>query len=413
MWSGRLYNVRSLCSNTFLACRRAPGHHANDNLCSSRISKAPMQNNGFHTLAQAAQMQRRQELAVERWSMQTPLPMSMQDLKDMGEDDMRHRNVNIVHKELSIRLAHMFMQLKMLPCPLGSCCVVHCVMERYAKMVGDLEDFSPTSSTSAEWEELSSILKSFLRADAGTLQELMQELHILAHEEGDVFMQEVNDHLRDFFHLRIGTRFLVHHFLQSSGKGRPGYAGAFKFDCNAIVLAQQVAAESTSLCNHHLGEAPTIEIAENTMAETPSMCVPEVLSYMLMEVFKNACHAVVKRHSGYDGDSLPPVKCDILQMSSGLAVEIQDEGTGMSERQLARVGHFAYSTSSSPFVVAGRRKRSPPKSILSGCGVGIAICRLYAQYFGGDFVLSSKVGCGTSVRLHIGWSQSFRECLPT
>jgi len=337
----------------------------------------------------------------------------MQDLKDMGEHIMRHQNLNIVHKELCTRLAHMFMQLKMLPCPLGDCFAVHCVMERYAKMVGDLEDLCTAASSSVEWEELSSILKLFLRDDASTLQEIMQELHILAHEEGDVFMQEVNDHLQHFFHLRIGTRFLVHHFLQSSGKGRPGYAGAFKFDCNASDIAQQVAAESTSLCRFHLGEAPMIKIDENSMAEKSSMCVPEILSYMLMEVFKNACHAVVKHHSGNNVDSLPPVKCDILQTPSGLAVEIQDEGTGMSKGQLARAGQFAYSTSSSPFVVAGRRRRSPPKSILSGCGVGIAICRLYAQYFGGDFVMSSMVGAGTSVHLRVGWSQSFRECLPT
>merc|ERR1712061_655292 len=64
------------------------------------------------------------------------------------------------------------------------------------------------------------------------------------------------------------------------------------------------------------------------------------------------------------------------------------------------VGRFTYSTNT---------ERSP----LAGYGMGLALSRLYAQYFGGDLTLSSKVGIGTDVSLRTAWLDGHQEHLPS
>merc|ERR1712154_268333 len=125
------------------------------------------------------------------------------------------------------------------------------------------------------------------------------------------------------------------------------------------------------VCKAHTGLAPSIfvvEDGEGSMSVSP-MCMPAVLSYVLREVFKNACRAVVERHADSDEDPLPPVQCHIMHGKTGLLIKISDRGGGICPADMEKVGRFAHSTS---------RRRGE----LAGYGVGLALSRLYARYFG-------------------------------
>jgi len=207
--------------------------------------------------------------------------------------------------------------------------------------------------------------------------------------------------LEHFFQLRIGTRLLLQQHIESRGDGRPGFSGVLQLEGNLAEIARRAAQESARVCTAHAGQAPSINVVdegEGSM-QVSSMCMPAVLSYVLRELFKNACRAVVQRHADSYDDPLPPVQCHIMHAKTGLLIKISDLGGGICPADMAKVGRFAHSTS---------RTRGE----LAGYGVGLALSRLYAQYFGGDLTLSSKVGIGTDASLRTAWLGDHRERLP-
>lgn len=73
------------------------------------------------------------------------------------------------------------------------------------------------------------------------------------------------------------------------------------------------------------------------------------------------------------------------RFGSGVAIAVEDTGTGMSEATLARACDPLFTTKPE-----GR-----------GTGLGLATVRDFANEAGGDLDITSKLGCGTSVRLHL------------
>jgi pyruvate dehydrogenase kinase 2/3/4 len=219
---------------------------------------------------------------------------------------------------------------------------------------------------------------------------------------------KVNQVLTDFFTLRTGMRFLIQHYIECRQRRRYGYSGILQLSCAPAKLAKAAVRDSTKLCQTSLGQAPAIKI-RGDRSETLTY-VPTVLQYMLNEIFKNACRAVVERHahSGYD-DILPPVICQIDGTLDGVTITIRDEGGGMSAEQLGRVFDFLYTTYKPAW--NGKAKKTE-SGTLAGYGVGLPLSRMYARYFGGDLVAKSTEGVGTEVSIHLCRSPVCSEVLP-
>merc|ERR1740129_2632019 len=103
------------------------------------------------------------------------------------------------------------------------------------------------------------------------------------------------------------------------------------------------------LCRAHLGQAPHVIVQE----------VPMHLAYMLTEVLKNACRAVVERHGDGFDDELPPVRVQIVHGYEDVTVKISDEGGGISRTRMGNIWKFMYSTykrSKSPWQAATRSR---------------------------------------------------------
>jgi pyruvate dehydrogenase kinase 2/3/4 len=224
---------------------------------------------------------------------------------------------------------------------------------------------------------------------------------------------EVNQVLSDFFTLRTGMRFLLQHHMESRRGRKFGYSGILQLSCNPAKVATSAARDSSKLCRATLGQVPDI-IVKGDVSETLTY-VPPVLQYILTEVFKNSCRAVVERHgySGFD-DDLPPVLCEIEGSRDGLTIRIRDEGNGMSKEQLARVWDFMYTTYKSSKAWKGCESTGQGQSgVLAGYGVGLPLSRMYARYFGGDVTVSSKEGHGTEICIKLCRSPVCGEVLPS
>jgi len=225
---------------------------------------------------------------------------------------------------------------------------------------------------------------------------------------------EVNKVLMDFFTLRTGIKFLMQHYMEARKGKRYGFAGIFQLDCRPANIARKAALESSRVCGLALGQAPEI-VVRGDVDETLTY-VPVVLQYMLQEIFKNACRAVVEKHyAPGDDDTLPPVVCDVEAGADRMVLKIRDQGCGMSRQELDKMWGFMHSTyKHSPW--ARGESGSDIKasgSVLAGYGVGIPLSRMYAQYFGGDLQASSQEGQGTEVIISLSHSPLCQEVLPS
>lgn len=228
---------------------------------------------------------------------------------------------------------------------------------------------------------------------------------------------------------RIGVRFLIQHHIESF-RNREGHSGILQLECSPAAVTQRAANDATTLCRFHLGQAPHVLVQEAVPGTFTY--VPMHLHYMLTEVLKNACRAVVEHHGhGFD-DELPSVRCQIVHGYEDVTFKISDEGGGISRTRMGDVWKFMYSTYKKPgrcpwkAAVRSRGRYGPcagdssgnplqqqtAGGVLAGYGVGLSLSRLYAQYFGGDLKILSLDGFGTDVYLHLSRLGTRYEFLP-
>jgi len=341
---------------------------------------------------------------IMRWGNHHMTPQMMQDLCHIGLDQNRRLgHTRFLRQELCIRFAHSVIGLWSLPHALTGREGINVVVKRHIESILSLES-SPCPRTGAQDEEFTNLLQHINKKHDDVLRLVVQDVHSLAAEFGNEYKSlqpQVHTTLERFFQLRIGTRLLLQQHVESRGGGRPGFSGVLQLEGNLAEIARKAAQEIAWVCTEHVGEAPSINVAddmEGSMRVSP-MCIPAVLSYLFREVFKNACRAVVERHADRYDDPLPTVQCRIIHDKTGLLIKISDFGGGICPADMAKVGRFVHSTSRS-------------RDELAGYGVGLALSRLYAQYFGGEITLSSNVGVGTDVSFRTAWLGNHRECLP-
>jgi len=356
---------------------------------------------------------------VAHFGMREPTPMSLKDLCAIGHDLRRRReHGEFLHRELRIRLAHRVLELQSLPCHFSERRGVKEVIRWYTGAIRDLEN-CPRPRTAAQDESFTQLLRTLFQDYIADIESIALEVQDLQAELGSRYgaiQSELDAGLRKYLTGRIGLRFLWQHYIASCNN-QPGYSGIIELDCNPAEIARKTAKESVKLCRAHLGESPQIVVEEESPGVTT--CAPMHLQYILMEVFKNACRAVVERHGG-EGISLPSVSCQIVHGSEGVTLKISDKGGGIAHNRLGDVWKLMYSTyKKSPRCAGGcgsggrLRRLSPGKgSALAGYGVGLALSRLYAQHFGGDLKLASVDGLGTDVYVELSQRADRCENLP-
>jgi len=372
---------------------------------------------------------------VSQWALEMPTAVTLREIRDIGLDrKVRRKHGQFLHRELKIRFAQRVLELSSLPYGLPQRVGMRDVIRWYTEFVSDLED-APEPVSGHQDEEFTNLLSRIFENHSEVIQAMAFGVQDLMREMGESYsiaQPEVDRALRRFFIARIGVRFLLQHHIESY-RNRDGCSGILQLECSPLLVARKAAADSTALCRAHLGQAPQIIVTETTPGTFTY--VPMHLHYMLLEVLKNACRAVVERHGhGFD-DPLPPVRVQIVHGQDDLTLKISDEGGGFSRALQEDVWKFMWSTyqrspwaslakdSVLPRPSSGDSAANPlqrphvqasgPSGILAGYGVGLSLSRLYAQYFGGDLRILTMDGYGTDVYLHLSRLGNHCENLPT
>ena len=140
------------------------------------------------------------------------------------------------------------------------------------------------------------------------------------------------------------------------------------------VDANEVVHSSIDLCGALIRQATrnfTVDLGEDL---PPIKVNPQQIKQVIVNLLMNACQALSNR------DDKIICSTSLSRPDSTVSIVINDEGAGIAESDLSEIFKPFFTT----------------KRDTGGTGLGLAICKSIVDEFGGDIVLESEIGIGTT-----------------
>lgn len=367
-------------------------------------------------------------------------PVTLKNLYHFGraaavDPAQRLRNAQFLHRELPIRISQRVLELETLPLGMTQTQPIRNLVSWFTDYFYMIYDHPfPTDDRGEETftEVLTQVLQDPNRVVEticrGALE--VKKSPSMMEDSKDVQVA-IDSVLSRFYMARIGLRFLIEHHIQSR-EVREGYAGIIQSRCSPIECVEHAWQEASLICQHHLGEAPELDILQiardgtrkrnheqSDMPDIHLTYVPGHLVYMLTEVLKNASRATVEFAEGRKNfkGPIPPIRVIIVDGANDVTIRVSDEGGGITRKNMDRVWSYLHTTAqNSPLLLMTPETEDltggSSMPALAGYGVGLPLSRLYARYFGGDLAIKSLEGFGTDAYLHVSRLGQDCENLP-
>ncbi|CBH08845.1 developmentally regulated phosphoprotein [Trypanosoma brucei gambiense DAL972] len=165
--------------------------------------------------------------------------------------------------------------------------------------------------------------------------------------------------------------------------------------------------DAQSICTNFYGSCPGVKFIILKDEKPMKLAyLSSTISYVVIELMKNAFRATVESHSDLtsptiDCDDAPQVEVlvNIKEGSSHACIRISDEGLGMTVAQAKMAMSYAHTSAKKCLIGShlGQEDGGENVAPLAGYGFGLPMSRVYARHFGGDLVLNTMEGYGTSV----------------
>jgi len=366
---------------------------------------------------------------VEEFARKSATAVRLEDLYRWGRGDVstRLKMARFLRREVAVRNAQLCKELQLFPFGLAATVGVSEVVDNFSSYVDALAK-SSEPKTLEDDAAFTLLLQSILEDQMNVIRRLgegVREVRAAVDENGyEAIRSEVDRILDRFFMRRIGLRFLLEHHIQSA-EVQPGVSGIIHSNVAVGPILRAAAEEARELCKNSFGEAPEVDVVGDgdggdfawglgSLAnldlshDRKFTYVPIHLRFSCSVILQNACFAVARKH-GRGGSSsgvpLPRVLAIFSHGEEEVAVKVSDQGGGIPRSDL----HLAWSYFDRPLTqeptpqeepARGRRHTMPLGSGIPP-GVGLALARLHARYYGGDLVLKSIEGHGTDAYLFL------------
>lgn len=391
-----------------------------------------------------------------QYSQKEPHPVSLRQLAGYGRKLTKQKvlaSANFVRLELPIRLALRIRDLQTLPFGVVNNFHLAQIYESYYHLFNAFRKI-PTISTLSENEEFCNVISAILDQHVFNLSHLMMGalestiFNNLQQEDLDYFMSSM---LRS----RISRRVIVEEHLSLSENHKkypyqenpPDYIGEIFQNCNAkehFDIVGKFIADSMSEFFPHPELMPDL-IIEGDQNATFQFMVPH-LHYLFGEILRNSFEATIKTH-GHNKHKLPPVKITVIDSKKSVMFRISDKGGGIAHSKLKSIWSFGKSpelareslanfhripglqlysnlqvTSAGSSIVetqlngltltsvgdinkiSTQKKKSTLELLITRpykykLGLGLPMCKVYADYWNGDLSMNSLEGYGSDTCL--------------
>lgn len=367
----------------------------------------------------------------------TPLSLSNMYRYASTSPDQRLRNAQFLHGELTIRVAQRAHELLHFPHGLSGNAAMEKVARTYLNFLSKLLSSKPPSNAEEE-RNFTQMLRRFVLNRAAIPVDIASGLddYVTSSRSDNQRMDstrllDIEYALYRFFTGRVGLRFLMEHHILSDPSLQDvdlyrkqsyytyipqqddvgSYIGCIQKNCNTIQEVQRVAAQVMQQSFEKFGITPNIEVVDASVKSKfrnrAFTYVPHHLHYMVAELLKNSCQAVIRQHAGRPGllkNKLPPVRVVVSKGAEDVTIKVADTGGGIPRSTFKRIWSFVHSNNDT-------KAKLSSHSPTDGCAAntahkqerefGLPLARVYARYFGGELILKSMEGYGVDAYLYL------------
>ena len=380
-----------------------------------------------------------------RYLQLEPHPVSLRQLAGYGKTLTRQKIIgssNFVRLELPIRLAMRIRDLQTLPYMVASNLHLAQVYESYYNLFEAIRKI-PKIQSLEDNDKFCEILGSLLDAHISNLSHLMMgalEISILKALSG----YELDEFMSLMLRSRISRRVIVEQHLSLSDLYRKhpysrkpaDYIGEIFYQCKT---ADHLRLAADFVKHSMLGLCPDIVkmpdvIVDGDVDARISFIQPH-LHYLFGEILRNSYEAVISAHKDKPG-KMPPIKVTIINSDRHIQFRISDRGPGIPHNQLSNIWSFrkkpAVARESlacihrmpglnlsdrhleddiferSSIDEASQQTTGDFNSTLAHLikrphdlklGLGLPMCKVYADYWNGYLLINSLRGYGTDTLL--------------
>ncbi|GEQ71782.1 hypothetical protein JCM33374_g5468 [Metschnikowia sp. JCM 33374] len=391
-----------------------------------------------------------------KYSEKSPHPVSLRQLAGYGKKLTKQKvlaSANFVRLELPIRLAMRIRDLQTLPFGVVNNFHLAQIYESYYHSFNAFRKIGTINSL-AENEKFCKVISALLDQHVFNLSHLMMGalessiLENLPQHELDLFMSSM---LRS----RISRRVIVEEHLSLTEihkkhpfqENPPDYIGEIFHNCNASEQFQKVGdLVRDSMVDYFPDKSKMPDlIIEGDVNASFQFMVPH-LHYLFGEILRNSFEATIKTHGGKGNSKLPPIKITIIDSKKQIVFRISDRGGGISHNKLESMWSFGKSPqlarnslanfhripglqmysnlqvtpAGSSIVetqnglgqtsvadinqISTRTKKSTLEQLITRpykykLGLGLPMCKVYADYWNGDLTMNSLEGYGSDTCL--------------
>eukprot|EP00638_Chattonella_subsalsa_P007902 CAMPEP_0117752218 /NCGR_PEP_ID=MMETSP0947-20121206/11475_1 /TAXON_ID=44440 /ORGANISM="Chattonella subsalsa, Strain CCMP2191" /LENGTH=359 /DNA_ID=CAMNT_0005570819 /DNA_START=275 /DNA_END=1354 /DNA_ORIENTATION=+ len=337
------------------------------------------------------------------------LSMLLEGSDQIGTTSLREainiQNASFLYRELPIRCARAVKKLDSLPM-LSEMPSVKQVRQWYTDSFEDFRN-SPYPHCPELEEKFLTVLRKVYGRHSNTLIVMARGVWELRQKLDSFGLDyqtetELRHYLDNFYIGRIGLRILSSQYLSLHEKSPPNYIGIVCRKTSLLRVVQFAAEDAADICKSQYGSAPPIYM-KGVDFNLVFPYVPEHLHYMIQEILKNSCKAVMDTHK--DSVEKPPIIITVRPKNQNrdLEIKVSDKGGGIPSESLSHVWSYFYTSTNEQiqenFMKDTKFGDSAPP--LSGLGHGLPLSRVYARYFGGDLKLVSHEGVGVDALLRL------------
>ncbi|CUM65033.1 uncharacterized protein PRCAT00002652001 [Priceomyces carsonii] len=396
-----------------------------------------------------------QNQVLMEYLQKRPHPVSLRQLAGFGKTLTKQKilsSANFVRLELPIRLAMRIRDLQTLP--FGVVNNVHFakIYESYYHLFNAFRKI-PTIKTLDDNQKFCRTLSQMLDDHVFNLSNLMMgalEISIVS----DLSQEELDQFMSSILRSRISRRVIVEEHLSLTENYKtspysskpPDFIGEIFHQCRAadhLNIVGDLLKDSMMDGYHNKEHMPDLELHGDLNATCPFL-VPH-LHYLFGEILRNSFEATIKTHGKDLSTKLPPIKILIIDSSNEIVFKISDFGGGMKHEEMKDIWSFKkkqdlakqylsnfhalpglsilpdpmeLTNSSQSYTlqilkepILGRAssiftKQSTLETLIKRpheyrLGLGLPMCKVYADYWNGDLLMNSIQGYGTDTCLRL------------
>lgn len=201
----------------------------------------------------------------------------------------------------------------------------------------------------------------------------------------------IDEWLGNIMRSRMSTEMLTAHFMMLLTDPDQNHVGVVDTKCDPARICE--------LAIHKVQEQfPDCGVNISLRVEQPDIefsFISKYLLFILEELLRNSVSAMLLRTES-TGEPPRDISMLVCEDPRLICIRISDEGGGVPVEHLDRIWEYLFTTT--PTRLQSSFNNSSP---LSGPGMGLPLCRLYAQYLGGSLHLMSMPRVGTDVYLYL------------